>query len=158
MLVGDSGVGKTCLLVRFKDGAFLAGSFISTVGIDFRVSLKGTHEGHAHANAYNVSTFGQNWARRTDGIWKLLVGFMSPGAMNIYYVSPDGILISLISLTCFRSTLCLSCASLTWTTGRGLTLKSCWCSNGLQTSNVFVIAMKCQNTYITCLSFVMLQL
>ncbi|XP_031424183.1 ras-related protein Rab-26 isoform X1 [Clupea harengus] len=36
MLVGDSGVGKTCLLVRFKDGAFLAGSFISTVGIDFR--------------------------------------------------------------------------------------------------------------------------
>ncbi|GCB60886.1 hypothetical protein scyTo_0006951 [Scyliorhinus torazame] len=39
MLVGDSGVGKTCLLVRFKDGAFLAGSFISTVGIDFRLSL-----------------------------------------------------------------------------------------------------------------------
>lgn len=40
MLVGDSGVGKTCLLVRFKDGAFLAGSFISTVGIDFRVSTR----------------------------------------------------------------------------------------------------------------------
>ncbi|KAL2101828.1 hypothetical protein ACEWY4_003589 [Coilia grayii] len=39
MLVGDSGVGKTCLLVRFKDGAFLAGSFISTVGIDFRVEF-----------------------------------------------------------------------------------------------------------------------
>lgn len=38
MLIGDSGVGKTCLLVRFKDGAFLSGSFISTVGIDFRVS------------------------------------------------------------------------------------------------------------------------
>ncbi|XP_055991244.1 ras-related protein Rab-26 [Sorex fumeus] len=36
MLVGDSGVGKTCLLVRFKDRAFLAGTFISTVGIDFR--------------------------------------------------------------------------------------------------------------------------
>ncbi|EMP36913.1 Ras-related protein Rab-26, partial [Chelonia mydas] len=40
MLVGDSGVGKTCLLVRFKDGAFLAGSFISTVGIDFRTDPK----------------------------------------------------------------------------------------------------------------------
>ena len=38
MLLGDSGVGKTCLLVRFKDNAFLAGNFISTVGIDFRVS------------------------------------------------------------------------------------------------------------------------
>jgi len=36
MLIGDSGVGKTCILVRFKDGAFLSGSFISTVGIDFK--------------------------------------------------------------------------------------------------------------------------
>ena len=38
MLLGDSGVGKTCVLVRFKDGAFLSGSFISTVGIDYKVS------------------------------------------------------------------------------------------------------------------------
>lgn len=37
MLIGDSCVGKTCLLTRFKDGAFLSGTFISTVGIDFRV-------------------------------------------------------------------------------------------------------------------------
>lgn len=36
MLLGDSGVGKTCLLVRFKDDTFLTGSFIATVGIDFR--------------------------------------------------------------------------------------------------------------------------
>uniref|UniRef100_A0A3B5A320 small monomeric GTPase n=1 Tax=Stegastes partitus TaxID=144197 RepID=A0A3B5A320_9TELE len=38
ILVGDSGVavGKTCVLVRFKDGAFLGGNFIATVGIDFR--------------------------------------------------------------------------------------------------------------------------
>ncbi|XP_050697527.1 EF-hand calcium-binding domain-containing protein 4B-like [Eriocheir sinensis] len=36
MLIGDSCVGKTCLLTRFKDGAFLSGTFISTVGIDFR--------------------------------------------------------------------------------------------------------------------------
>lgn len=37
MLLGDSAVGKTCVLVRFKDGAFLGGNFIATVGIDFRV-------------------------------------------------------------------------------------------------------------------------
>jgi len=37
MLLGDSAVGKTCILVRFKDGAFLGGNFIATVGIDFRV-------------------------------------------------------------------------------------------------------------------------
>ncbi|EEB09836.1 GTP-binding nuclear protein RAN1, putative [Pediculus humanus corporis] len=36
MLLGDSGVGKTCLLIRFRDGQFLSGNFISTVGIDFR--------------------------------------------------------------------------------------------------------------------------
>ncbi|XP_053647988.2 ras-related protein Rab-8A [Cherax quadricarinatus] len=36
MLIGDSCVGKTCLLTRFKDGTFLSGSFISTIGIDFR--------------------------------------------------------------------------------------------------------------------------
>ncbi|XP_072339054.1 ras-related protein Rab-37-like isoform X5 [Scyliorhinus torazame] len=37
MLIGDSGVGKTCFLVQFKDRAFLAGNFIATVGIDFRI-------------------------------------------------------------------------------------------------------------------------
>lgn len=37
MLLGDTAVGKTCLLVQFKDKTFLSGSFIPTVGIDFRV-------------------------------------------------------------------------------------------------------------------------
>lgn len=46
MLLGDSGVGKTCLLVRFRDGTFLSGNFISTVGIDFRVRL--------NVNVYNL--------------------------------------------------------------------------------------------------------
>ncbi|XP_014299993.2 ras-related protein Rab-37 isoform X1 [Microplitis demolitor] len=36
MLLGDSGVGKTCLLTQFRDGRFLSGNHISTVGIDFR--------------------------------------------------------------------------------------------------------------------------
>ncbi|KAJ6640560.1 Ras-related protein Rab-37, partial [Pseudolycoriella hygida] len=45
MLLGDSGVGKTCLLVRFRDGTFLSGNFVATVGIDFRnkiVALEST--------------------------------------------------------------------------------------------------------------------
>lgn len=37
MVLGDSGVGKTCLLVRFRDDTFLGGNYISTVGVDFRV-------------------------------------------------------------------------------------------------------------------------
>lgn len=40
MLIGDSGVGKTCLLVRFKDDTFLSCNFIATVGIDFKVPSK----------------------------------------------------------------------------------------------------------------------
>ncbi|XP_044264856.1 ras-related protein Rab-37-like isoform X2 [Tribolium madens] len=36
MLLGDSGVGKTCILMQFRDGLFLSGNYISTVGIDFR--------------------------------------------------------------------------------------------------------------------------
>uniref|UniRef100_A0A914UVI0 Uncharacterized protein n=1 Tax=Plectus sambesii TaxID=2011161 RepID=A0A914UVI0_9BILA len=39
MLLGDSCTGKTCLLVRFKDGTFLNNNFISTVGIDYRNKL-----------------------------------------------------------------------------------------------------------------------
>uniref|UniRef100_A0A3P9PMW1 Ras-related protein Rab-37-like n=1 Tax=Poecilia reticulata TaxID=8081 RepID=A0A3P9PMW1_POERE len=37
ILVGDSGVGKTSLLVQFDQGKFISESFTSTVGIDFRV-------------------------------------------------------------------------------------------------------------------------
>ncbi|CAF3331801.1 unnamed protein product [Rotaria socialis] len=36
LLIGDSGVGKTCILFRFSDDSFNA-SFISTIGIDFKI-------------------------------------------------------------------------------------------------------------------------
>ena len=36
LLIGDSGVGKSCLLVRFSDDAFSA-SYITTIGIDFKI-------------------------------------------------------------------------------------------------------------------------
>lgn len=35
VLIGDSGVGKSCLLLRFADDAFQE-SYISTIGVDFR--------------------------------------------------------------------------------------------------------------------------
>ncbi|ELK26690.1 Ras-related protein Rab-8A [Myotis davidii] len=36
LLIGDSGVGKTCVLFRFSEDTFNS-SFISTIGIDFKI-------------------------------------------------------------------------------------------------------------------------
>ena len=36
ILIGDSGVGKTCILMRFTDDTFIT-NYISTIGIDFKI-------------------------------------------------------------------------------------------------------------------------
>lgn len=36
LLVGDSGVGKTCLLLRFADDTYMT-QYISTIGVDFKI-------------------------------------------------------------------------------------------------------------------------
>eukprot|EP00889_Picochlorum_renovo_P007620 jgi/Picre1/34650/NNA_002118.t1 len=36
LLIGDSGVGKSCLLLRFSEDSF-TNSFITTIGIDFKI-------------------------------------------------------------------------------------------------------------------------
>ncbi|WFD26808.1 GTP-binding protein [Malassezia nana] len=40
LLIGDSGVGKSCLLLRFCDDAWTP-SFITTIGIDFKIRTIG---------------------------------------------------------------------------------------------------------------------
>lgn len=36
LLIGDSGVGKSCLLLRFADQSY-TDSYISTIGVDFKI-------------------------------------------------------------------------------------------------------------------------
>lgn len=36
LMIGDSGVGKSCLLLRFSDDSF-NNNFITTIGIDFKL-------------------------------------------------------------------------------------------------------------------------
>ena len=42
LLIGDSGVGKTCVLFRFSEDAFNA-TFISTIGKDARLKFHKSH-------------------------------------------------------------------------------------------------------------------
>jgi len=36
LIIGDSGVGKSCMLLRFVDDSYTS-SFITTIGIDFKI-------------------------------------------------------------------------------------------------------------------------
>lgn len=43
LLIGDTGVGKSCLLLRFAEDSFTP-SFITTIGIDFKIKLTNIHD------------------------------------------------------------------------------------------------------------------
>jgi Ras-related protein Rab-1A len=38
LIIGDSGVGKSCILLRFSEDTF-SESYISTIGVDFKISM-----------------------------------------------------------------------------------------------------------------------
>lgn len=57
LLVGDSGVGKTCLLLRYNDNYF-QDNFVSTIGVDFRSKL--IEYNHHKVNIQVWDTAGQD--------------------------------------------------------------------------------------------------
>ena len=62
LLIGDSGVGKSCLLVRFSDDAFSA-SYITTIGIDFKIRTIMNKEDNRRLKLQLWDTAGQDRLR-----------------------------------------------------------------------------------------------
>ncbi|NXE87581.1 RAB26 protein, partial [Menura novaehollandiae] len=58
ILVGDSGVGKTSLLVQFDQGKFIPGSFSATVGIGFTVRAQSLVPGLC-THTWGAALFGE---------------------------------------------------------------------------------------------------
>ncbi|NWW21133.1 RAB26 protein, partial [Falcunculus frontatus] len=63
ILVGDSGVGKTSLLVQFDQGKFIPGSFSATVGIGFTVRAQPLVPGHSPLGSSFI------WGSESKNLW-----------------------------------------------------------------------------------------
>lgn len=55
LLIGDSGVGKSCLLLRFADDTYTE-SYISTIGVDF-VRKGQDWQGYSMSDAHLLTIF-----------------------------------------------------------------------------------------------------
>ncbi|KAH8974385.1 hypothetical protein BDL97_01G099700 [Sphagnum fallax] len=87
LLIGDSGVGKSCLLLRFSDDTFTT-SFITTIGIDFKIRTIELDNKRIKLQIWDtagqerfrtITTDIRNWIRNielhaSDNVNKILVG------------------------------------------------------------------------------------
>ncbi|RUP10878.1 P-loop containing nucleoside triphosphate hydrolase protein [Jimgerdemannia flammicorona] len=87
LLIGDSGVGKSCLLLRFSDDSFTP-SFITTIGIDFKIrtiELDGKRiklqiwDTAGQERFRTITTDVRNWfsnieQHASEGVNKILIG------------------------------------------------------------------------------------
>ena len=73
VLIGDSGIGKSCLLLRFADDSFTE-NFISTIGVDFRFRTLNVDERNIKLQIWDTAgqerfrTITSAYYRGADGI------------------------------------------------------------------------------------------
>jgi GTPase SAR1 family protein len=80
LLIGDSGVGKSCLLLRFSDDSFTP-SFITTIGIDFKIrtiELEGKRIKLQIWDTLDRSGSEPSPRRTTEAPWEFCLCMMSP--------------------------------------------------------------------------------
>ena len=59
LIIGESGVGKTCLLLRFTDDSFTA-NHLTTIGIDFKIKIINFANKSIKLQIWDTSSKGNN--------------------------------------------------------------------------------------------------
>lgn len=81
LLVGDSGVGKSCLLLRYSDDSYTS-SFITTIGIDFKIKSITIPDGKATESKVKL----QIWDTAGQERFRTITTAYYRGAMGILLV------------------------------------------------------------------------
>ena len=80
LVVGDSGVGKTCMLIRYCEESFQS-DYLSTIGVDFKIKRIQVGETQATLNIWD--TAGQERFRNiTKSFYKGAHGIILAYAIN----------------------------------------------------------------------------
>ena len=73
LLIGDSGVGKSCILLRYSDDSF-SSSYVTTIGIDFKMKRLKVNDVDLKLQIWDTAgqerfrTITYSFYRRADGI------------------------------------------------------------------------------------------